>query len=58
LQIHRPTTLQEVREVTEGFMHPDNYERPHQGRSCKDQPPRVAFATLRHPAPSARSGRS
>src|SRR6266702_3315077 len=46
LQIHRPTTLQEVREVTEQFMQHYNHERPHQGRSCKDQPPRVAFATL------------
>jgi hypothetical protein len=46
LQVHRPATLQEVREVTEQFMQHYNYERPHQGRSCKDQPPRVAFATL------------
>jgi len=46
LQVHRPTTLQEVREVTQRFMHHYNYERPHQGRSCKDQPPRVAFPTL------------
>jgi Integrase core domain len=46
LQIHQPTTLQEVREVTEQFLHHYNQERPHQGRSCKDQPPRVAFPTL------------
>jgi len=46
LQIHRPTTLQEVREATEQFMQHYNFERPHQGRSCKDQPPRVAFPTL------------
>jgi transposase InsO family protein len=46
IQVHRPTTLQEVREVTEQFMQHYNYERPHQGRSCQDQPPRVAFPTL------------
>jgi transposase InsO family protein len=46
LQIHRPTTLQEVQEVTEQFMQHYNFQRPHQGRSCKDQPPRVAFPTL------------
>ncbi len=44
--MHRPTTLQEVREVTEQFLQHYNHERPHQGRSCKDQPPRVAFPTL------------
>ena len=27
-------------------MEHDNNERPHQGRACKDQPPRVAFPTL------------
>jgi transposase InsO family protein len=46
IQVHRPTTLHEVREVTEHFMQHYNFERPHQGRSCKDQPPRVAFPTL------------
>jgi len=46
LQVHRPTTLQEVCEVTEQFLQHYNHERPHQGRSCKDQPPRVAFPTL------------
>src|SRR5690242_19649088 len=46
LQVHRPTTLQEVRALTEQFLHHYNSERPHQGRSCKDQPPRVAFPTL------------
>jgi hypothetical protein len=44
--VYRPTTLQEVRDVTEQFMHPYNEQRPHQGRSCKDQPPQVAFPTL------------
>lgn len=46
LQIHRPATLQEVREVTEQFLLHSNQQRPHQGRSCKNQPPRVAFPTL------------
>ncbi len=46
LQVHRPSTLQEVREVTERFVQHYNEERPHQGRSCKNQPPRVAHPTL------------
>lgn len=46
LQVQRPGTLQEVREVTEAFVHHYNYERPHQGRACHNIPPRVAFPTL------------
>jgi hypothetical protein len=46
LQVYRPGTLAEVREVTEQFLHHYNNERPHQGRSCNNQPPRVAFPTL------------
>jgi len=46
LQIHRPGTLQEVREVTERFVLHYNHERPHQGRTCQNQPPRVAFPSL------------
>ncbi len=49
LQIHRPSTLQEVREVTETFLHHYNQQRPNQARSCGNQPPRVAssvFPTL------------
>ena len=42
LQIFRPTTLEEVRSVTETCVHHDNHERPHQGRSCGNQPPCVA----------------
>jgi hypothetical protein len=38
--------LQEVCEVTERFVLHYNQERPHQGRSCQNQPPRVAFPTL------------
>jgi hypothetical protein len=46
LQVHRPSTLQEVREVTEAFLQHYNNERPHQGRACGNVPPRVAFPTL------------
>jgi len=46
LQIYHPSTLQEVREVTEAFLQHYNYERPHQGRACGNVPPRVAFPTL------------
>lgn len=46
LQLHRPSTLQEVREVTEAFLKHYNEERPHQGRTCGNVPPRVAFPTL------------
>lgn len=46
LQIHHPSTLQEVREVTEAFLQHYNCERPHQGRACGNVPPRVAFPTL------------
>ncbi|EFH87234.1 integrase core domain-containing protein [Ktedonobacter racemifer] len=46
LQIQCPGTLQEVREVTETFMQHYNWERPHQGRACRNVPPRVAFPTL------------
>jgi len=46
LQVHRPSTFQEVREVTEAFLQHYNHERPHQGRSCGNVPPRVAFPTL------------
>ncbi len=44
--MYRPGTLQEVREVTETFLQHYNWERPHQGRSCGNVPPRVAFPTL------------
>ena len=46
LQVHQPSTLQEVREVTEAFLQHYHYERPHQGRSCGNVPPRTAFPTL------------
>jgi transposase InsO family protein len=43
---HRPTTLEQVREVTETFVEHYNWQRPHQGLACGNQPPRVAFPTL------------
>ena len=49
LAVQRPLTLEQVREVTAQFEQHYNYERPHQGLSCGNRPPRVAFPTL--PAP-------
>lgn len=46
LEILRPGTLEEVRTVTEHFQHHYNVERPHQGRSCCNQPPCVAHPVL------------
>jgi hypothetical protein len=46
LLVHRPGTLEEVRMVTEAFVEHYNKERPHQGRSCGNQPPRVAHPVL------------
>jgi transposase InsO family protein len=42
LLVHRPSTLEQVREVTERFVFHYNHERPNQARSCGNQPPRVA----------------
>jgi len=46
LAVDRPGTLDEVREVTAEFAQHYNWSRPHQGRSCGNRPPRVAFPTL------------
>jgi hypothetical protein len=46
LAVERPTTVEEVREVTATFVRHYNQERPHQGRSCGNQPPCVAFPSL------------
>jgi transposase InsO family protein len=46
LAVHRPGTLEEVREATTQFHQHYNWSRPHQGLSCGNRPPRVAFATL------------
>ena len=37
--------------MTERFVQHSNQERPHQGRSCQDRPPRVAHPTLPDLAP-------
>ncbi len=42
----RPGTLEEVRKVTEEYGWPYNQERPHQGRSCRNQPPQKAHPIL------------
>ena len=46
LQIHRPGTLSQVREVTEQFLRHYNTQRPHQGRSCGNKPPLVAHPSF------------
>jgi len=46
LAVQRPTTLEEVRAVTAQFVQHYNYERPHQGLSCDNRPPRTAFPIL------------
>ncbi len=46
LAVQRPGTLEEVREATTQFHQHYNWSRPHQGLSCGNRPPRVAFATL------------
>jgi len=46
LAVERPGTLEQVREVTAAFAQHYNWSRPHQGLSCGNRPPRVAFPTL------------
>jgi hypothetical protein len=46
LAVQHPTTLEQVQAVTEQFQQHYNYERPHQGRSCGNRPPRTAFPDL------------
>jgi hypothetical protein len=41
-----PHTQQEVQAVTQQFEQHYNYERPHQGLSCGNRPPRTAFPRL------------
>src|SRR5258706_4908169 len=42
----RPKTLEEVRQMTDAFATHYNWQRPHQGIACGNQPPRVAFPDL------------
>jgi Integrase core domain len=44
--VERPASVEQVREVTASFAQHYNWSRPHQGHSCGNRPPRVAFATL------------
>jgi Integrase core domain len=48
LSQQRPTTLEQAREVTEAFVEHYNWQRPHQGLSCGNRPPRVAFPDWPH----------
>ncbi len=41
-----PKTLADTQAAIQGFQNLYNHERPHQGRACANQPPRVAFPTL------------
>jgi transposase InsO family protein len=46
LAVEQPASVEQVREVTASFAQHYNWSRPHQGHSCGNRPPRVAFATL------------
>jgi transposase InsO family protein len=46
LALDRPASLEQARTVTETFVKHYNGERPHQGISCGNRPPLVAFPTL------------
>jgi len=46
LRIYRPHNLETATAVTAAYQRFYNDERPHQGVSCANRPPRVAFPTL------------
>jgi hypothetical protein len=46
LTLDRPRSLEQARTVTETFVTHYNFERPHQGLSCGNRPPRVTFPQL------------
>lgn len=46
LALDRPTDLEQAKAVTEAFVRHSNLERPHQGLSCGNRPPLVAFPHL------------
>lgn len=46
LDKQRPTDVGQVREVTSAYHQHYNHERPNQAKTCRNQPPRVAFPTL------------
>ncbi|HEX2915405.1 MAG TPA: integrase core domain-containing protein [Chloroflexia bacterium] len=46
LKVHHPESLGQVCELLPRYQHHYNFERPHQGQACRNQPPRVAFPEL------------
>jgi hypothetical protein len=46
LRVYQPQTEAAVRTITQHFQRFYNEERPHQGVSCRNQPPRTAFPAL------------
>jgi hypothetical protein len=46
LRISKPTAGAAVKVMTDAFRQHYNYERPHQGLACGNQPPCVAFPSL------------
>lgn len=46
LALERPADLEQARTVTEIFVKHYNQQRPHQGLSCSNRPPCLAFPTL------------
>jgi transposase InsO family protein len=51
LQVHRPTTLADVQQVTRDFKWPYNHEHPNQALSCGNRPPYVACPSLQRGHP-------
>jgi transposase InsO family protein len=54
LEVERPSSLEQVETVTARYQQHYNYERPHQGLSCDNLPPLVAFPNIapRPPVPA------
>jgi transposase InsO family protein len=46
LALERPASLEQAKAVTAAFVQYSNGERPHQGLSCGNRPPRTAFPHL------------
>jgi Integrase core domain len=46
LDRYRPSTVEEVRQVTATCVEHSNWQRPHQGVACGNRPPRVAHPEL------------
>ncbi len=46
--LHRPGTRHLASEVTRAYQEHYNWQRPHQGRSCHNVPPRIAHPDLPH----------